>query len=563
MEPRQEADGLRLSHLHTYFLFPFAIDREVVIARHHDLWQGRRWIEGLDEWIGRYEGANEISRRLGSWKRAPVQRFDADSRAYQEMVFFHPFVRRVFFDTGGISRVPGEQEALLRVYEILPPPDGRLLLQAEDNRGREATVNVTTLRLHMFANSIGLLSIGIETNGVGAREALWVNEMMRKIYPSSGRQRREGRIPTSVRLIAEQDGASDILVDERFLTCHIRAFHPPLSALVTSLLYFSDYPMQEYEPVLDERMIVYSYMALDPATTGEGWIGSERYEKFVSRALYVDHYSPNYRYDREFIRAQMRLQLYRRWTHQGTYYGSTSYSNITIVIGESDLDDHALREGFLIHRMFDSRYYLMMIIALFYRATLLDYAERVALVSRKLHRDFEDDKLANETIRLANRLRSEFLNFYNYWHFDEIANKDEESEHFNLQCDQFRIRAMLRDTDREIQRMHDALSEYYQSRSTQAVNRLAMLSMILGAGAVLTGYFGMNFGRRFTETFFDPAQESTWVHWLAIGAVTTFALGSIAFGLVLVLRNWSDYRDVLIPRRASDDRLDSLKKVDD
>lgn len=561
MESRQEE--LRVSHLHTYFLFPFAIDREVVTARHHDLWQGRRWIEGLDDWIGRHEGANEISRRLGNWKRAPVQRFDADSRAYQEMVFFHPFVRRVFFDTGGISRAPGEQEALVRLYEILPPPDGRLLLYAEDSRGREATVNVTTLRLHLFANSIGLLSIGVEANGVSARQALWVNEMMRKIYPSSGRQRREGRIPSAVRLIVEQDGTSDILVDERFLTCHIRAFQPPLSALVTSLLYFSDYPMQEYEPVLDERMIVYSYLALDPATTGEDWIGSERCERFVSRALYVDHYGPDYRYDPEFIQAQMRQQVYRRWTHQGTYYGATSYSNITIAVGEKDLDDHALREGFLIHRMFDSRYYLMMIIALFYRATLLDYAERVALVSRRLHRDFEDDRLAPETIRLANRLRSEFLNFYNYWHFDEIANKDEESEHFNLQCDQFRIRVMLRDTDREIQRMHDALSEYYQSRSTLAVNRLAMLSMILGAGAVFTGYFGMNFGQEFTKTFFDPETENTWVHWAAILAVSAFSFGAILFGLVLVLRNWSDYRDVLIPRRTADDRLDSIKKVDD
>ncbi len=562
MESRPDAGGLRISHLHTHFLFPFAIDREVVLARHTDIWHGRRWIDGLDDWIGRYEGVNEISRRLGSWRRAPIQRFDADSRAYQEMVFFHPFVRRVFFDTGGISRAPGEQESLLRLYQILPPADGKLVLHAEDSRGRHGTVNVTDLRLHMFANSIGLLSIGVETTDTTPQEALWMNEMMRKIYPSSGRQRREGRIPTAVRLVVEHEGSTDILVDEQFHTCHIRAFQPPLSALVTSLLYFSDYPMQEYEPVLDERMIVYTYMALDPGTIPPGWQGSEAHEILVSRALYVDHFANDYRYDAAFTRNLMKQQVYRRWVHQGTYYASTSYSNITLVIGESDLDDHQLREGFLIHRMFNSRYYLMMIIALFYRATLLDYAERVALVSRRLNRDFEDDRLAPETIRLANRLRSEFLNFYNYWHFDEIANKDEESEHFNLQCDQFRIRAMLRDTDREIERMHDALSEYYQSRSTLAVNRLAMLSMILGAGAVFTGYFGMNFGRDFASLFFEPDSQSKWPHWIAIFGVSIFSLGAVLFGLVLVIRNWSDYRDVLIPPIAIN-QYDSLKKVDD
>ncbi len=551
-------------HLHTYFLFPFAIDRDVVLARHGDVWHGRRWIDGLDDWMARYEGMNEISRRLEPWRRAPMQRFDSDSRAYQEMVFFHPFVRRVFFDTGGLSRAPGEQESLLRKYEILPPADGHLRLVAEDIRGRSATVDVTDLRLHMYANGIGLLSINIEAHDLPARDALWINEMIRKIYPSSGRQRREGRIPSTLQLVVEQEGTIDTLVDERFHTCHIRAFQPPLSALITSLLYFSDYPMQEYEPVLDERMIVYTYMALDPDSVPEGWARSDAYEQFVSRVLYVDRYADNYRYDPDFTRELMRKQVYRRWAHQGTYYGFTSYSNVTIALGESDRDDHQLGEGFLIHRMFDSRYYLMMTIALFYRATLLDYAERVALISRRLNRDFEDELLAPDSIRLANHLRSEFLNFYNYWHFDEIANKDEESEHFNLQCDMFRIRPMLRDTDREIERMHNVISEYYQSRNTQAVNRLAMLSMILGAGAVLTGYFGMNFAQKFGDAFFDPPGHSTWLHWAAIISVTVFSAGALAFGIFLVFRNWSDYRDVLFPKSALPHRqMDSVKRVED
>lgn len=552
-----------IAHLHTCFLFPFAIDREVVVARHNTVWNGRRWIDGLDEWIARHEGMNEIARRLGPWKRSPLSRFDADSRAYQDMVFFHPFVRRVFFDTGGISRAPGEQESLLRRYEIAVPSDAKLSLFAEDLRGRRANVAVTNLKLFLFANGIGLLSIGVESTDICAEEGLWINEMMRKIFPSSGRQRREGRIPSMVRLSFEHDDGTDVLIEETFHTCHIRAFQPPLSTLVTSLLYFLDYPMQEFEPVLDERMIVYSYIAIDPNSVTEQWKGSAEHEQFVSRVLYVDQLGKGYRYDPEFTKHIMNKQVYRRWAHQGTYYGFTSYSNVTLAFGEADCDDHQLREGFLIHRMFDSRYFLMMIIALFYRATLLDYAERVALVSRKLHRDFEDERLMPETIRLTNALRSEFLNFYNYWHFDEIANKDEESEHFNLQCDAYHIRQMLGDTDREIERMHNFLSEYYQSRNTQAVNRLAMLSMILGAGAVLTGFFGMNFGAEFSKFFFEPNPARPWAHWVSIFGVSLFALGAVIFGVFLVLANWSDYKDVLLPHTRHDQQLGSLKKVDD
>ncbi|MDX2179752.1 MAG: CorA family divalent cation transporter [Bryobacteraceae bacterium] len=549
-----------VSHLHTFFLFPFSIDREHVQTRHPDIWLEGRWMDGLDRWIANHmppEG-------LGHWERASHVRFDAESSAYQDMVFFHPFVRRIFFDTGDQNHCgDGEQESLLRRYKIALPEDARFVLEAEDLRGRSASAQVTTLTLFLFANGIGLLSIGVEGVNVPAKQALWMNEMMRKIYPSSGRQQREGRVPSRVALSVERRGEPRALVEERFDHCDIHAFQPPLSALVARLLYFADYPAQEYEPVLDERMIVYSYLALDPRSVPENWLASEAEDVFVSRAVYVDHHGADYRYQPDFTRHMMEKQVYRRWAHQGTFYGFTSYSTVTVTLGEFDCDDHQLREGFLIHRMFRSRYYLMMLVAVFYRATLLDYAERVALVSRRLNRDFEDERLSIETIRFVNALRNEFLNFSNYWHFEELANKDEETEHFNLMCDAYRIRPMLMDTEREIDRLHDALSEYYQSRNTQAVNRLAMISMILGAGAVLTGFFGMNFGGEFAKLFFEPSARWTLAHWLSIAAVSAFALGAVSFGLFVVAANWSDYRDVLLPGgRAKRIKLDSIKHVD-
>ena len=57
---------------------------------------------------------------------------------------------------------------------------------------------------------------------------------------------------------------------------------------------------------------------------------------------------------RTFTRAQMRTPGVPPLGHQGTYYGFTSYSNVTATIGAFDCDEHQLREGFLIHRMFDT-----------------------------------------------------------------------------------------------------------------------------------------------------------------------------------------------------------------
>jgi len=537
-----------LVHLHTYFFFPFSVDKQTVLEEHGKLWPAsHRWIDGLDEWLAwhQHDARSHGLAELGRWQRAAYRRFDSDSPAYQDMVFFHPVVRRVFFDTANGSSSTGDHESLLRCYEIPIPQATRLWLEAADAKGREARVEVTDLRLFLFANGMGILSIGIEAFNLPAAEALWINETLRKVYPSSGRQVREGRFPGRLSLTLEREGVRQTLVEETFDRAEMTGVLPPLSRTVTNLLYFADYPRQEYEPVLDERMIVYTYFALDPQGLPEGFLHSEEYQVLLSRFLYVDRAGEGYRYEPEFTRAQMERQVYRRWVHQGTYYGFTSYSNITATVGAFDCDEHQLREGFLIHRMFNTRYYLMALVALFYRATLLDFAERTALVSKQLYLDQEDNRFAVENIRLASDLRGDFLHFSNYWHFEELANKDEENEHFALQCREYGIHTMKAEIEEEIEKLNASLHNFYQFRNTEAVNRLAVLSMLLGAGAVVTGFFGMNFGRDFARLFFEPDHASLSVHYAAMAFVVLVAFGAIVFGFFVVVRNWSDYWETL------------------
>ncbi|HBY63571.1 MAG TPA: hypothetical protein DEH78_27415, partial [Solibacterales bacterium] len=138
--------------------------------------------------------------------------------------------------------------------------------------------------------------------------------------------------------------------------------------------------------------------------------------------------------------------------------------------------------------MFDTRYYLMAVVALFYRATVLDFAERTALTSKRLYNDYEDGKYSAENIAMVGGLRAQFLHFSNYWHFDELANKDEEIEHFEMMCRVYRIAPMKAEIENEVEKLNSMLTEYYTRQSTEAVNRLAVVSMVLGAGAVVTGF---------------------------------------------------------------------------
>jgi hypothetical protein len=522
-------------HLHTYFLFPFSIDKEVVVEAHPEIWAKRQhWMDGLDEWVAGHPHS------FSPWRRTPYTKFDMESPAYQDMVFFHPFVRRIFFDTAGPS---GGKEALLRCYTI-PTVEGRTVwLQAEDSKGRQAKVEVTDLRLFLFANAIGILSIGVEAVHLPVSEALWINEAIRKVYPSSGRQVREGRSPNRLVLSTEQGGESRVIAQERFESGAMIGFQPPLSKTITSLVYFADYENQEFEPVLDERMIVYSYLALDGGSLPADYQDSEDYRVLLSRLLYVDQDGETYRYQPEFLRGRMDRQFYQRWAHQGTYYGFTSYSNITATIGTFDCDDHALLEGFLIHRMFERRYYLMALVALFYRATLLDFSERTALISKRLYLDQEDGRIKPDNVHRANELRAQFLYFTNYWHFKELANKDEEQEHFELQCREYRVEATKKEIENEVESLNALLQSHYQFRNTEAVNRLAMLSLILGAGAVLTGFFGMNFGGHFAGLFFEPSGAFPLTHYLAIASVVTLSIGALGFGIYVGACSWAERAD--------------------
>ncbi len=557
-----------LQHLHTYFLFPFSIDKEVITEGREPLWaKYPHWIDGLDEWIASFgtPGRSAVVDRLGAWQRAAYAQFDMDSPAYQDMVFFHPYVRRIFFDTLEMPSPLGERVALIRCYTIPVGSRGRVWMQAEDVRGRSAKVEVTDLRLFLFANGMGILSIGIEAHDILVSDALWINEQMRKIYPSSGRQLREGRGLSRVALLAGEPGKEELVAEETYRNASMLGFQPPLSSVITSLLYFMDYERAAYEQLLDERMIVYSYAAVDPATVRADIAKSEEYQVFLSRLLYVETAGETYRYEPEFLRGQMKQQVYTRWAHEGTYYGFTSYSNVTLCLGAADRGEHSLQEGFLIHRMFDTKYYLMALVALFYRATLLDFAEKSALVSKRLYRDQAEGEISPENVAMASALRAEFLHFSNYWYFEELANKDEESEHFNIQCRAYKIGEMKAEVEDEIETLNAALHEYYQNRNTRAVNRLAVLSVIFGAGAVVTGFFGMNFGREFGKIFFEPESRTPALHYLSIAWVIFLTGATITFAAYLMLRNWGDYRDIMGKRRGREQDISqwySLKKIE-
>jgi CorA-like Mg2+ transporter protein len=61
-----------------------------------------------------------------------------------------------------------------------------------------------------------------------------------------------------------------------------------------------------------------------------------------------------------------------------------------------------------------------------------------------------------------------------------------------LICSAYRIEQIRNELGDEIRKLASYIDRLYALRNNDAVNRLALLSMILGIGALVTGYYGMN-----------------------------------------------------------------------
>jgi hypothetical protein len=544
--------------LHTYFLFPFALDKEAIQADHPQAWPGKtRWIDGLDSWIAGHSGrsASQGMAGLGPWKRSSYSRFDLDSPAYSDLLFFHSIIRHVFFDTN-IGRHPDDQENQLRCYTIDLSAPARLWSEGSDLLGRGARAEVTDLRLYLSAQGIGILSIGVSTDAIDARQALWINRRLRKLYPVDADSVRQGRTPNWLALRLERGSEIETICEERFERPEMVSFYPPLPDTIKSLLYFADYSLEEYEPVLDENMLVYSYGEIDTGSVSNR-DSSAAIEATVEDFLYLGH-----------KHAEATKYSFGTAT---VLVGSSAHSCSILKlgstpVGQQDARDHeyAPTAGLVqndpeVVKAFHSRYYLMAVVALFYRAVLLDFHERSALVSRRLLQDQESGRLTLPSVTMVNELRTEFLNFSSYWHFDDISCKQTDNDLFRRLCGEYKIGDMKGVLGDELRHMAEFVYNFYQLKNTEAVNRLAMLSLIFGGGAVLTGFFGMNFGREFGRFFFEGESGGAFGHYFMVILVCGFVFVSLALGTFVVLRNWREYLAILSPPKKSNSSS-SLKR---
>ncbi len=236
-----------------------------------------------------------------------------------------------------------------------------------------------------------------------------------------------------------------------------------------------------HHQVFDDRMFV---------NVAYGYTGPQCDEAHLDRlfklALFVDREGDTfqdldgYAYDPEFLESLTSVCRYDRWRKMGTLSGYTNYSNV--YLGHNWYFCNIIAKDHI-----PLIYGRMLLMTLFYQASLRFYNRKVMLITEKLPQ-------GNQTIEESllfeiQQLRKEFIRFTNVYWFHDVTSQIQGQEIFDKQQQALELNrdyAFIKD---EMERLDEYLQGCYNLESTKSSGKLnTILFSFTCAALILTIY---------------------------------------------------------------------------
>ena len=469
----------------------------------------------------------------GRWRR---KFFDIDKpECYHEYIYFHPYVRDLLFQRKKNSLFDSKKK---NKRDILPPiayyefrsqengfVGGNLKIEYKSGSHNNASVEtisypVTHLAIHEFFNDIAIMAIqvtqeadedirkkpfwkqciaieGFRRDSLTCRDALKFNELARKIYLSFPEQFKEGKIPLSVKIELRSKKNSNgytkvhTFSEDNFKYKEINPVKSEIiDGLVSEFLGYDEPVDKSFHGQLDDRMVVFTFLCFAGELKSKCRETIDEHEALFSRIMYVDQAGEGYAYQKKFIRKKMNNLVYRRWSNGGSLYGYTRYSSAYTGFGDFFGDK--------LFQDFNSMYYQLALISLYYRSSLIDFSDKVAKTTQQLVN--KKDQTSDRELFL--KLKADFMQFSNLYWFQEVTNQDQGIEIFKLYKKSFEFETMYKQIKEEIDRGDEYLNTLQQIELNVFTTNFSRYGLVIAGLAILVGFFGINF------SFFGL--ENTW-----------------------------------------------------
>lgn len=220
----------------------------------------------------------------------------------------------------------------------------------------------------------------------------------------------------------------------------------------------------------------------------------ERLQYLFSLALYVDKggfkICDDYAYDPEFTRDLLNQHSLHRWDANGVYSGYCGYANAYMGFDEYFVDPIATSHAAYIYNR-------MLILALFYQATLRHYNRRISYATSDLTRDTSDliydasnsnhntSDLESNKLESFRELRRQFIEFTNNYWFREVTPQIQGQEIFAKQTQALNLDKeydMIKD---EMERADEYTTVLRDLKLGELNSRISITNVIIAVVAVV------------------------------------------------------------------------------
>jgi len=422
---------------------------------------------------------------------------------YEEVVYFHPFVRDFLYGDGttepkdrAIHRLNHPKAKTVRVaftsFRFAPCQEDVTL-----------RLTVDRVELYLCKPNVALFVVEVSTpvhdadptRPVTLAQVLDFQDQFRRIYPpfwydtpAKGDDAtnpglcmksvewfaQAGPIPPKIDPLVPHDCTAragtfkDFTADgaEPPVFAHWRYFLAPLCPLHTR--HDIDADTLCYQQIMDERIPALSYVGVDDSaaiTPGD-----------LDRLTFFDAAgADDFPYDRGFLDEHRKRHTYERFAHYGTRFLFSGYGFTTV----GNVGDYFF--GTVLEGHFRHHYFKLGLLAHYLRASLLGFADELAEAIKLLQG--EGDVLtewSNPKFRdKVQQIQTRFLKFRNRSWFPEVSNQQQGSELHQKWFAHLSLDTLFRQVCDTSAQLHASLAEHETRQLSRSQEKLAKIAAIV------------------------------------------------------------------------------------
>lgn len=488
------------------FMFPFRFDKITkVITDKHQFYKD----ESFDN---RVKIDEELKSSLKA-NKLEYQKFEVkNGRDYNELVYFHDFVKDTLFNTQDFDK-----NATSYYFEKELNQDAKYEIKIKDKN--LYILNLEGVNLRLFDTGVGILSFEVENYKYKEFEdILKINEYGRRIYP----QFLEYDYcvnRTKNAFLADYIKVNGIKEDfsQEYKKIEIAKFILDILGENSFTTNKSKVGSNFIQPIIDDRMFVLSWYGNDTCSSmlrKREWIDSDNWYRYV----FVDGNNKTVQ-DNKMQEELIQQATYSRWNDYGTLFGITRYSF-------NCLTDEDFGKNFILNHI-KTIYFQMVILLLAQRASLLRFSDEITAIS-----DIDKDKPSAKQISI---LYKNYLRFVNKLYFKEVTAQDQGIELYDKAIEILNIKRDIEDLRTEIGSLNSYAFLEQEREEKEEMNKITKLGAIFLPPTLLAGVYGANIFN-FSQTFND----------ITIGIVAMVLVAVVGFLFVEAKKGYWKFTSIII-----------------